>query len=107
MKLRVKMWKHFCLINRHKWNVFKLMCRAGRPLQGALHDMSKFTPTEFIESAKYYTGTHSPIEDARKEIGYSKAWQHHKAHNNIIIFIGLTLTKNTVVLVLLCQRSIA
>ena len=81
MKLRVKMWKHFCLINRHKWNVFKLMCRAGRPLQGALHDMSKFTPTEFIESAKYYTGTHSPIDDARKAIGYSKAWQHHKAHN--------------------------
>lgn len=81
MKLKTKMWKHFCLVNRHKWNVFKMMCKAGRPLQGALHDMSKFTPTEFIESAKYYTGTHSPIKDARKAIGYSNAWQHHKAHN--------------------------
>lgn len=46
-----------------------------------LNDMSKFMPTEFIESAKYYTGTHSPIEDAKKDVGYSNAWQHHKAHN--------------------------
>lgn len=81
MKLRTKMWKHFCLVNRHKWNVFKIMCKVGRPVQGVLHDMSKFTPTEFIESAKYYTGTHSPIEDAKRDNGYSNAWQHHKAHN--------------------------
>ena len=46
-----------------------------------MHDWSKYLPTEFFEGIKYYTGTHSPISEAKKVKGYSKAWLHHKGRN--------------------------
>lgn len=73
--------KHFGLITHHKWVVFKLCCKIGEPWRGLVHDMSKYFPTEFIESSKYYTGKHSPISEAKRENGYSKAWLHHKGRN--------------------------
>lgn len=73
--------KHLCLVCRHKWEVFKLCCRAGIPLRGLLHDLSKFTPSEFIESVKYYDGHRSPLAVSREVNGYSKAWLHHKGRN--------------------------
>ncbi len=72
---------HLGLITHHRWLVFKLCCRAGEPWRGFVHDLSKYSPTEFLESVKYYTGTHSPITEAKKEKGYSKAWLHHKGRN--------------------------
>ncbi len=50
--------------------------RAGIPLQGLKHDLSKYTPTEFIPGAKYYQGNRSPNEAEREEYGYSLAWLH-------------------------------
>ncbi len=73
--------KHFKLVTYHKWLVFKLCCKVGEPWRGFMHDFSKYSPTEFFESAKYYVGTHSPITEAKKENGYSKAWLHHKGRN--------------------------
>lgn len=73
--------KHFKLITNHKWIVFKLCCKAGEPWRGFWHDISKYSPTEFGESIKYYVGTHSPITEAKKDKGYSEAWLHHKGRN--------------------------
>ena len=73
--------KHFKLVIHHKWIVFKLCCKIGEPWRGFWHDFSKFSPTEFCESVKYYVGTHSPITEAKKEKGYSEAWLHHKGRN--------------------------
>lgn len=73
--------KHTKLITHHKWLVFKLCCKIGEPWRGFMHDWSKYSPTEFIESVKYYNGTHSPITEAKKANGYSKAWLHHKGRN--------------------------
>ena len=72
---------HLHLINKHRWTVFKLSIKAGIPFRGLIHDLSKYTPTEFLESVKYYNGSHSPIPEARKIQGYSKAWLHHKGRN--------------------------
>ena len=72
---------HFCTITHHKWMVFKLCVRAGIPWRGFMHDWSKYSPTEFWESAKYYTGKRSPIFYCKQENGYSKAWLHHKGRN--------------------------
>lgn len=73
---------HFNTINKHRWKVFKLSVRAGIPLRGLLHDLSKYSPTEFWESAKYYqAGKRSPIPAARDDKGYSVAWLHHKGRN--------------------------
>ncbi len=72
---------HFNLVNRHRFKVFKLCCKAGIPFRGLMHDLSKYSPTEFFESAKYYNGVHSPIHNSKKENGYSEAWLHHKGRN--------------------------
>ena len=73
--------KHFILITHHKWVVFKLCCKIGNPWRGLVHDLSKYSPTEFWESVKYYVGDYSPITEAKKDQGYSKAWLHHKGRN--------------------------
>lgn len=73
--------KHFRLITYHKWIVFKLCCRIGQPWRGLVHDLSKYSPIEFGESIKYYVGDYSPITEAKKNLGYSKAWLHHKGRN--------------------------
>ena len=75
------MIKHFSLITRHKWEVFKLTVKVGIPIRGILHDLSKYSPTEFIESIKYYNGKRSPINVCKEYNGYSKAWLHHKGRN--------------------------
>ena len=81
MNKATKIVKHFCLITKHKWVVLKLCIRVGEPIRGILHDPSKYSWTEFSESIKYYTGTHSPITECKKVNGYSNAWLHHKGRN--------------------------
>lgn len=73
--------KHFILITKHKYKVFILCTKAGIPVRGLLHDLSKYSPTEFFESVKYYNGKNSPIANCKKENGYSKAWLHHFGRN--------------------------
>ena len=72
---------HFRTITKHRWMVFKLCVKVGEPWRGLVHDLSKYSPTEFWEGVKYYTGTHSPIIECKKKEGYSKAWLHHRGRN--------------------------
>lgn len=73
--------KHFIKICKHKHYVRQYCWKVGLYRQGLTHDLSKFSPTEFIESVKYYQGDSSPIDACKKENGYSKAWLHHKGRN--------------------------
>ncbi len=73
--------KHFCLITKHRWVVFKLCTKIGMPIRGLLHDLSKYSPTEFFEGVKYYNGKRSPISVCKEKNEYSKAWLHHKGRN--------------------------
>lgn len=73
--------RHFITITKHKWVVFKLCCKAGIVWRGLVHDLSKYSPTEFIESVRYYQGFRSPITKCKEVNGYSKAWLHHKGRN--------------------------
>jgi len=72
---------HFCTVTHHRYVVFQHCVKAGIPVQGLLHDLSKYTPTEFIPGAMYYQGTRSPNEEERERLGYSSAWLHHKGRN--------------------------
>lgn len=74
-------YRHFCLVTHHRWLVFCFSIKAGIPWRGFVHDLSKFTPEEFIESATYYQGNTSPINACKKANGYSRAWLHHKGRN--------------------------
>lgn len=81
-KIKIKnIFKHFKKICVHKYWVFYYCFKAGIPLQGLVHDLSKFSPTEFWESVRYYQGTSSSINTCKKENGWSTAWFHHKGRN--------------------------
>lgn len=77
----MKWWSHLKTINHHKWLVMKFCFRVGLIKQGLLHDLSKYSPTEFLVGAKYYQGTRSPNTAEREEKGYTSAWLHHKGRN--------------------------
>lgn len=61
--------------------VMKACFSVGLYKQGLLHDLSKYTPSEFLIGVKYYRGDISPNNLERKEKGYSSAWLHHKGRN--------------------------
>jgi len=72
---------HFMTVTRHRHEVIRNCARAGILRQGLFHDLSKFSPTEFIPGVKYYQGSRSPNEQERIDKGYSEAWMHHKGRN--------------------------
>ena len=74
----MKAFAHFCTITKHKKLVLKECFRVGLYKQGLLHDMSKYSWTEFRVGCRYYQGTRSPNNAEREEKGYSSAWLHHK-----------------------------
>ena len=77
----MKFWQHFVTITRHRMLVLAGCFRVGLYRQGLTHDLSKYTPTEFLIGAKYYQGTRSPNAAERQDKGYSEAWMHHKGRN--------------------------
>ena len=73
---------HLKTINAHKWEVMKGCFKIGLYRQGLMHDLSKYSPTEFIEGCLYYQeGRRSPNNGERESKGYSEAWMHHKGRN--------------------------
>lgn len=72
---------HLKKIFIHKYWVAHYCFRCGLYWQGITHDLSKFSPVEFLESVKYYQGDGSPINACKADKGYSLAWQHHKGRN--------------------------
>lgn len=73
--------RHFITVTRHRWLVLCGCFRLGLYYQGLTHDLSKYSPAEFLIGAKYYFGDHSPNDGERREKGYSSAWLHHKGRN--------------------------
>ena len=61
------------LQNRHRQAVCQQV--------SARHDLSKYSPEEFLKGCKYYQGTRSPHEAEREEYGFSYGWMHHKGRN--------------------------
>lgn len=73
--------RHFNTVSKHRFTVLKHCIKAGIIYRGLMHDLSKYSPTEFITSAKFYVGYKSPTELERAKYGYSKVWMHHKGRN--------------------------
>lgn len=77
-----KILGHFITITRHRHMVMRYCFKAGLYKQGLLHDLSKYSLSEFIPSVKYYAnGKYSPNANERNAKGYSSAWLHHKGRN--------------------------
>lgn len=73
-------WGHFKTITSHKFLVMKYCFKVGLYKQGFLHDLSKYSPTEFMVGAKYYQGTRSPnnAERSHRSIYFLAASQRKK-----------------------------
>ncbi len=76
-----KFFGHLNTVMRHRRKVIIHCARAGILFRGLLHDLSKYSPTEFFAGVKYFLGTRSPNEAERSAVGYSEAWMHHKGRN--------------------------
>lgn len=73
--------QHLRTVSRHRKLVRQGCFSVGLYRQGILHDLSKYSPSEFLVGAKYFQGTRSPNNAEREDIGYSSAWLHHKGRN--------------------------
>ena len=74
-------WKHLKTVNTHRWLVCKGCFELGLYWQGLTHDLSKYSPDEFITGIRFYQGTRSPNAAEREIKGYSESWMHHKGRN--------------------------
>ena len=72
---------HLKTLNAHRRLVRQGCFAVGLYAQGLLHDLSKYSPSEFLVGAKYYQGYRSPNNAEREAQGYSAAWLHHKGRN--------------------------
>ena len=73
---------HHHTVNAHRRLVRKYCFKLGIYRQGLMHDLSKYSPSEFIPGVKYYQDGHrSPNNAQREDEGVSKAWLHHKGRN--------------------------
>lgn len=73
--------EHFKTVSEHRRLVRNYCFRLGLYRQGLMHDLSKYSPSEFWRGAKYWQGTRSPNNKEREVTGVSRAWLHHKGRN--------------------------
>lgn len=67
-------WAHFKTITKHKLMVMRYCFRIGLYKQGLLHDLSKYSWTEFRVGCRYYQGDRSPNNAEREATGMSTSW---------------------------------
>lgn len=80
--MKFKMVRHFWTVTKHRHHVFINCCKCGIPFRGLLHDLSKFSFTEFLNSSKYYVGVSSPVYEQRKANDFvSTIALHHTGRN--------------------------
>lgn len=76
-----KFMGHLKTVMKHRREVRKLCFKCGLYWQGLTHDLSKYSPTEFLRGVKFFTGKGSPHVGERAVYGYSEAWIHHHNRN--------------------------
>lgn len=94
--MKDKFWEHFKTVTYHRHLVRQGCFKVGLYRQGLLHDLSKYSPTEFLVGAKYFQGNRSPNNAEREATGCSRSWLHHKGRNkhHFEYWIDYTLDKD-------------
>ena len=78
----MKFFKHLSVVLKHKWFVFYYASRLGIGWLGFVHDLTKFSPTEFLLSVKYFDGHRSPTIIERKyKDNFSEICVRHTGRN--------------------------
>lgn len=81
MRISERCLSHFKTITRHKILVMQTCFKVGLYRQGLCHDLSKYSPIEFIPGVIYYQGNRSPINREKELKTCSRGWLHHKGRN--------------------------
>lgn len=81
MNIVHRFFAHLHTIDTHRFLVMKNCFRCGLYRQGLTHDLSKYSPTEFLVSVRYFQGNRSPYMKEKELKGYSLGWLHHKGRN--------------------------
>lgn len=75
-------FRHWGLVNRHRYHVWRNGCKCGIGWHCLFHDLSKYHPKEFLTSVRFYVGNHSPVYEERLSNGYfSSICQRHTRRN--------------------------
>lgn len=61
--MRFVHFKYAAYIFRHKWFVFKECRRLGVTWLGIIHDLSKFSPDEWVPYARYFYGKYQKVNE--------------------------------------------
>jgi|GEM_PF-1863360 len=69
-------WDYFKYVLEHKKNIFKICWSKGLYKHAITHDLSKFSPQEFVAYAKYF---YINKDEFKEE--FDKAWEHHYKNN--------------------------
>lgn len=85
----MKAWQHFKTITTHKMWVMRYCFKIGLYWQGLTHDLSKYSPTEFLVGMKYYQATGVPITPSAKTPACQNPGCTIKGATNIILNTGL------------------
>ena len=109
MKSQSHPFKHLRTILRHRRAVFRHCVLAGIPWQGIKHDLSKFSPSEFIPSARHYDGTRSPRQIAGGLINLLGRFRFLKKTSRLHFIFRLTALnsslQNTSLPLLFCRSK--
>lgn len=77
-----KFFGHLKVVTLHRHRVISNGLHMGIFWHCLRHDLTKFGPTEFWNSVKYFAGDHSPVYEERLSNEYfSKICQHHTRRN--------------------------
>lgn len=87
-KTKNNAWNHFRTITHHRLLVMKGCFQVGLYRQGLLHDLSKYTWTEFRTGVRYYQGDRSPNAAEKEIMGYSPAGSTTKGGISTILSTG-------------------
>ena len=86
----MKYLKYLWYVLKHKFWVAYYCHKNNITWRGILHDLSKFSPTEFIAYTNKFYGVSNNIKSGRNKSGhydplsdksFQKAWHHHTIYN--------------------------
>ena len=83
-----KHFRYLWYLTKHRWYVFLECCKVGIPFRGAIHDLSKYMPSEYFPYVERFGGG---ISTGRNKDGsydptmvnenFTMAWFHHQKYN--------------------------
>ena len=92
MSVLIKAWEHFKTITRHRHGVIKNCYKAGILWQGLRHDLSKYSPEEFIKGCNIIKAHVRPMKQSVKNTDFLTAGCITREEISITLNIGRIMT---------------